>query len=116
MTQEQGRSASVRQAFSVRWPLMTRPQVRPVQQTWDGEQDSSSFEQVGGPRQVHFVGSEEVHAARVAVSWQVTPSPFGQHGFVVEQAWSFAGQVCGISQLQIWPAVHAAVCVVPSTV
>jgi hypothetical protein len=114
--QAQGRSVPVAQRCSVRTLLMTRPQMRPVQQSCpcDGSQATASVEQVCGPRQAQFV-SPAPQAARVVGFWQDTPSPaFGQHGLSVAHASPFIGQVSwGISQLQIWPSTQGAVEVEP---
>jgi hypothetical protein len=98
---------------SVCVPPSFLPQINPVQQSWDGVQGSASCEQVCGPRQLQLE-SPAAHGARAAF-WQVTPSPFGQQGFVVEHDSPCVGQAArGISQLQGSPATHGCCTVEPS--
>jgi hypothetical protein len=98
---------------SVCVPPSTLPQTNPVQHSWVGEQDCASCEQVCGPRQLQLE-SPAAHGARVVGFWQVTPSPFGQQGFVVEHDSPEFGQVSGIWQLHGSPATQGWAVVAPS--
>jgi hypothetical protein len=99
---------------SVCVPPSTLPQTNPVQQSWVGEQDCASCEQVCGPRQLQLE-SPAAHGARVVGFWHVTPSPFGQHGFVVEHDSPCAGHLsAGIWQLHSSPSMQGWVAVEPS--